>query len=80
MNAILALIVAVGLVLSIIGSWTAMRSTPIVGGDAQGYLAIDGDADMEKLLRRQRQGWRLLLGGFVMQFIGAAGYAYLALR
>lgn len=80
MPGLLALTAAVGLMLSILGSWNAMRSTPILGGDAEGYLAMRGDAPIDKLVRQQRLAWRLLFGGFVLQFVAAAAYAYLSLR
>jgi hypothetical protein len=57
-----------------------MRSTPILGGDAEGYLTMHGDAPIDDLVRRQRVAWRLLLAGFVLQFIAATGYLCIDLR
>ena len=74
----LSLVSALGLLSSIIGSWLALRSTPIVGGDRDGYLDVIGGANTDVLHHRQRTGWVLLLVGFLCQFVAATGQAYSA--
>ena len=48
---------------AVFGSWMVMRSTPIWGEDSAGYGAVEGGGPIEKLVARQRQGWRILLIG-----------------
>ena len=75
---VFAILVAIGLVFSIIGSWKALRATPIIGVDEDGYGAAEGLGPIKELAARQRQAWLLLLIGFALQLIGALGFAVLA--
>ena len=77
-DGILALAVAIGLVCSIVGAFKVMRSTPIMGGDADGYAAQHGAGPLEALVAQQRSGWRLIVIGFCLQCAGALGAAWVA--
>lgn len=74
---VLALVVASGLVVSLIGGWKAMRSTPVLGGDGDGYLTGDLPGIVEAR-KNYRDAWKLLLSGFFLQFLGTVGFAVLA--
>ncbi len=65
-----ALLIAAGLLFSIVGGWKVMRSTPIQGVNQEGYGATAGVGLIDELVVRQRQGWCLLVIGFVLQFCG----------
>ena len=72
-EAICGCLVALGLFLSVVGSWKASRATPLVGGDKGGYLSVSLTADVDDLLARHRHAWHFLLGGFVLQLVGTLG-------
>ena len=74
----LALIVALGLLFSIVGGFKLMRATPIFGADSDGYLAQDGGGPLQSLVAKQRWGWRLLVLGFALQFASALVAACIA--
>lgn len=70
--------IAVGLLVSIIGSWKVIRGTPVIGGDTEGYQSIEPSGDIRELTANIRRAWRVLLVGFVLQLLGAVGLAALA--
>lgn len=78
-DAALGILIAVGLVVALIGTVKGMRSTPIVGGDEDGYLGIEGPGQLKDLVHRQRTAWRFLMVGFSLQFVGTMSLAVSAI-
>lgn len=78
-DGISALFVIVGLGISMAGSWVAMRATPILGGDDDGYFSVEGGGSTKELRLRMHRAWWLLRFGFLCQIGGAVGLALHAL-
>lgn len=60
------LLSAVGLVLGAVGAYVVASAVPPVGLD-EGYLALGETQELERLRRRYRRGWYVIIIGIVLQ-------------